>query len=137
MSKLKVRHYKNQLSSYEYWLSELTKVNDELKAIKRIVEEPKATQYGEQEITEHSDDQLFKYHGVLKKEEELLAKREEIEYNLMKCIYLLNSIDEEAAVLLYGMYVKGMRKDHLAMSNGYSVATMYRLIDRELEKHSA
>lgn len=137
MSKLKIQYYKNQLSSYEYWLSELTNINDELKGIKRVIEEPKATRFGERESVEASDDQLFKYHLLLEKEDKLKIKRDEIEYNLSKCIKLLSSCEEETCTLLYGMYVKGMRKDKLALDNGYSIATMYRMINKELEKHSA
>lgn len=130
--KLKVRHYKNQLSSYEYWLSELTNVNDELKAIKRIVEEPKVTQYGEKETIESIDDQLFKYHNVLEREKSLIKKREEIEYNLMKCIYLLNSIDEDVASMLYGMYVKGIPSVEVAIAHNYSRMGMHKRVEKEL-----
>ena len=134
MSKLKIKHYKNQLSSYEYWLSELIDVNDELKAIKRIIEEPKVTQYGDKDAIEHSEDQVFKYHGILDKEQKLIKKRNEIEYNLSRCIAVLKSCDKEVASMLYGMYVKGVHSEDVAQANNYSRRQMFYLIDKEIMK---
>lgn len=61
-------------------------------------------------------------------------KQFDLEYNLFKCVTILNSCSDEYAMLLYGMYIKDINRENLALEHGFSKKGMYRLIDKELSK---
>ena len=132
---LKLKYIKNKLSSYEYYQNELFKVNEELIVYKRLIEEPKATNY-EADISTGGDinDRHYKFLDTLHGESKLKDKQLKLELELQYCIDILESVNEEVSRIIYAKYVKGVRDEEISRTEHYNRSTLYRLIDRELKK---
>lgn len=132
---LKLKYIKNKLSSYEYYQNELFKVNEELIVYKRLIEEPKATNY-ESDISTGGDinDRHYKFLDTLHGDSKLKDKQLKLELELQYCIDILESVNEEVSRIIYAKYVKRIRDEEISRTEHYNRSTLYRLIDRELKK---
>ena len=132
-----VKHIKNLLSSYDFWLSQLIRNDDELVAVRRILEEPSATQYSDQTVIENgSGNPVMEIQTQLELEDKLLDKRSYIEHNLSKCIEIIGKCDSSSQGIIYAKCVKDTKEVDITKVHNYSRAGIYYLINKEFTKIS-
>ena len=118
-----VKHIKNLLSSYDFWLSQLIRNDDELVAARRILEEPSATQYSDQTVIENgSGNPVMEIQTQLELEDKLLEKRSYIEHHLSKCIEIISGCDALVQLIIYAKCVKDIKEIEITKVHNYSCA---------------
>lgn len=132
-----VKHIKNLLSSYDFWLSQLIRNNDELVAVRRTLEEPPATQYSDQPVIESgSSNPVMQMQTQLELEDKLLGKRNYIEHHLSECIEIISKCETSSQPIIFAKCVKDTKEIEIIKVHNYSRAGIYYLINKEFTKIS-